>query len=93
MPHVAQGDGKSAPPDIWCGAPCAAAPPRMVGITGSYGVLYLDSRAARMLASTRAVWRWYRVERRVPYGSLPRLSFASTFAGMRGQQSRGRADG
>ena len=27
----------------------------MVGITGSYGVLYLDSRAAKMLASTRAV--------------------------------------
>jgi hypothetical protein len=72
---------------------CYSCSPRMVGITGSYGVLYLDSRAAKMLASTRAVWRWCRVERRVPYGSLPRLSFASTFAGMRGQQSRGRADG
>src|SRR5829696_1641509 len=64
------------------------------GATGcSTWIVALDSRAAKMLASTRAVWRWCRVERRVPYGSLPRLSFASTFAGMRGQQSRGRADG
>ena len=40
--------------------------PRIVGITMSYGVLYLYSRAVQAcLASTPAVWRWCRVERHV----------------------------
>ena len=64
-----------------------------VGISGSEGVLYLDSRAATMLASTRAVGGWCRVERRVLHVARCCVSFASIFVGVRGRQSRGRADG
>ena len=63
-----------------------------LGITGSRVVLYLDSRAATMVASTRAVGggvEWSAVY----FMARCRVSFASTLAGMWGQQSRGRADG